>query len=486
MLRHSDLKRSSEDEVILEELTSQPHQLTIQVPLDDVIVRHKTHEKDEKDYQGGDLDYGNISDENKDKLDDVEIVNINPRTNEEITFPDGGRKAWLCVLGGIAGMFLGNGMAPSAGAFQTYYKTHYLSGYNQSQIAWIGGMQAFMTFGLSIISGSFFDLYGHKYMVITGTFLLTLGYCMLSLSTKYYQIFLCHATIIPIGMNLLFIAPLGVVSQWFAKKRGLAFGMISTGSSFGAIIWLLIWANAPQHLGFGWTMRLIALIAFVLGTTSYFLLETRLPPKPPGPFFHFQAFKSIPYCLVALSSFTWSFSFFFFNVFVGTYGKLRGWTEMGPYFLIFVMAGSTISRIPSGLIADKIGPYNISIIANIILTIVLWLLFISKSIKSTIIICIFFGISSSTFVSLQAPIIAKLCNDIRFVGTYVGMISFIGAFAQLIGPPSSGALLGSGSEKDQLKNFPNTIILSGVLLLIATVSLIIARLYLDKRLLAFV
>ncbi|WWC69490.1 uncharacterized protein I206_103431 [Kwoniella pini CBS 10737] len=77
------------------------------------------------------------------------------------------------------------------------------------------------------------------------------------------------------------------------EKHGLAFGMIATGASIGAIIWPTIWANCPQRIGFGWTMRLIALICFLLGLTAYFLVETRLPSKPPGPFFHLQAFKSI-------------------------------------------------------------------------------------------------------------------------------------------------------------------------------------------------
>ena len=73
--------------------------------------------------------------------------------------------------------------------------------------------------------------------MITGTFLLVFGFCMLSLATQYYQFFLCQSLPIAVGMNLVwvelglvasvklssrFIAPVGVVGQWFAKRRGLA------------------------------------------------------------------------------------------------------------------------------------------------------------------------------------------------------------------------------------------------------------------------
>jgi hypothetical protein len=45
-------------------------------------------------------------------------------------------------------------------------------------------------------------------------------------------------------------------------------------------------------------MRLIALILGILGTSAFFLMKTRLPPKPPGPFFYSKAFKSLVYiCL---------------------------------------------------------------------------------------------------------------------------------------------------------------------------------------------
>lgn len=64
------------------------------------------------------------------------------------------------------------------------------------------------------------------------------------------------------------------------------------------VVWL-----TSHIVGFGWTCRLIALISLIFGSTGFWLLETRLPRKPPGPFFHFQAFKSLPYCLLTIGSF---------------------------------------------------------------------------------------------------------------------------------------------------------------------------------------
>lgn len=65
--------------------------------------------------------------------------------------------------------------------------------------------QAFFTFGLACFTGALFDKYGHRPLIAAGTFFLVLGFCMLSLCTQYYQLFLVHATLIAWGCNLLHV-----------------------------------------------------------------------------------------------------------------------------------------------------------------------------------------------------------------------------------------------------------------------------------------
>lgn len=44
----------------------------------------------------------------------------------------------------------------------------------------------------------------------------------------------------------------------------------------------------------------MALICFVCSALSFTLLKTRLPPKPPGPFFYLEAFRSLEYNLIVI------------------------------------------------------------------------------------------------------------------------------------------------------------------------------------------
>jgi hypothetical protein len=50
---------------------------------------------------------------------------------------DGGKDAWLSVLGGWFGFFVTFGWMNSIGVFQEYYQKNFLSSYSPSEVAWI-------------------------------------------------------------------------------------------------------------------------------------------------------------------------------------------------------------------------------------------------------------------------------------------------------------------------------------------------------------
>ena len=58
------------------------------------------------------------------------------------SFPDGGKKAWLTVLGSSACMFVSFGWVNCVGVFQEYYQANQLKAYSASDIAWIPALQS--------------------------------------------------------------------------------------------------------------------------------------------------------------------------------------------------------------------------------------------------------------------------------------------------------------------------------------------------------
>lgn len=108
---------------------------------------------------------------------------------------------------------------------------------------------------------------------------------------------------------------------------------------------------------------MIALCQLFLLSLATILL--RLRPRPNAKVeklsvkkhtFYWRAFATHPvYLLTSLSSFCFSFGYFFFLYFCGTYAIQKGWIKEGPYVLIACNAASAIGRIGAGSESPLLG-----------------------------------------------------------------------------------------------------------------------------------
>jgi len=66
-------------------------------------------------------------------------------------YPEGGREAWLVVLGGWFGLFCTFGLVTCVGVFLEHYQDGPLADYTPSTISWITSLQVFFQVGGSAI-----------------------------------------------------------------------------------------------------------------------------------------------------------------------------------------------------------------------------------------------------------------------------------------------------------------------------------------------
>ena len=125
------------------------------------------------------------------------------------------------------------GFTLTYGAFQSYYKTALLANSSASAISWIGTVQAWLLIVIGVLSGPLFDLGYFRPMLFAGNFLVVFGIMMLSLSTKYWQVFLSQGICMGMGAGLLYIPSLAMVGVWFSRKRALAMGIVMSGIAVG-------------------------------------------------------------------------------------------------------------------------------------------------------------------------------------------------------------------------------------------------------------
>lgn len=173
-------------------------------------------------------------------------------------FPDGGRNAYLCLLGAFCCLFCSFGWLNCVGIFQNYYQTHQLRDKSSSQIAWISSLQIFVMFFPGPIVGYLFDNHGPTYILMVGTLFHVFGLMMTSLCKEYYQFVLAQGLCSPLGLNCIFNAAIGSLPTWFLKKRGLAYGVTAAGSGLGGIIFPIMASHLIPQIGYGWTMYVLS------------------------------------------------------------------------------------------------------------------------------------------------------------------------------------------------------------------------------------
>jgi len=82
---------------------------------------------------------------------------------------------------------------------------------------------------------------------------------MTSLCTQYYQFFLAQAVLLGTSLALLTWPPIAVVSRSLPTHRGLALGIVFSGSSIGGVVWPIMLARLLErsNLTFGWVLRIV-------------------------------------------------------------------------------------------------------------------------------------------------------------------------------------------------------------------------------------
>ncbi|CUS08116.1 unnamed protein product [Tuber aestivum] len=360
------------------------------------------------------------------------------------SFPDGGVKAWLCVLGGFAAMFCSFGRF-CIGIFQGYYEANQLKEYPPGTVSWISSLETYCMFFLGPIVGKYYDAYGSRAILLLGTFLHVFGLILTSISSKYWQFLICQGIVSSIGASLIFYPALGDVSTWFFERRAFAFGIMTSGSSMGGVVLpILIQRSIPQ-VGYGWTMRITAFVILGMMIIANLTLKSRLPPKGWTPLRlseFLKHFKELAFSMSVVAAFLFFFGMYLPFNYIVVSAKRNGMSISMANYLVSILNGTSIfGRILPGWLGDKLGRYNTMILttgASGILVLALWLP-TNGNLPTILFVCLY-GFTTGAFISLAPACLAQI-SDIRDIGVRNGAMFSTISIAALTGVPIGGALV---------------------------------------------
>lgn len=98
-----------------------------------------------------------------------------------------------------------------------------------------------------------------------------------SLSSRYYQIFLAQGVAGGLAGACVFAPCVALASISFDERRSLAVGLATSGFIFGAVIYPIVFRELQSKIGFAWTTRVMASMAFGCFMVAYPLLYWKTP-----------------------------------------------------------------------------------------------------------------------------------------------------------------------------------------------------------------
>ncbi|KAL0065432.1 hypothetical protein AAF712_007496 [Marasmius tenuissimus] len=169
----------------------------------------------------------------EDEVKEKEDARVNDPSDD---FPDGGTRAWLVTLGTALTGFATFGFVNSWGVFQSYYEENLLKGTSPSTIAWIGSIQYALIFLPGLLTGRLFDIGIFKIPFAIASAVIVASCFIIAECTKHWHFLLVQGILFGLASGTVFGPSMGVIGHWFKKRRGLALGITSIGSSIGGTV----------------------------------------------------------------------------------------------------------------------------------------------------------------------------------------------------------------------------------------------------------
>ncbi|KAM0438689.1 hypothetical protein ACHAPT_001445 [Fusarium lateritium] len=334
-----------------------------------------------------------------------------------------------------------------------------------------------------------------------GGIIFALSLVLASFGTRLWHFELTQGLLLGFGTCSSYMTAVTVTPTWFTAHRGLAMGIILSGTGVGGLVWAPALKACNDQIGFRNTLRLTGGLSFFLVTaaSSAMAWEPRTRAqlqvinaarvsRADGilnvPLVDLRVAKSQRFLAQALSAIFQAAAYYTPVFFFASYAATLGYsTTAGANFIAISNACNAVGKIVIGHAADRIGRLNslfLTTLLSAVVTLGFWLPSTlhgqaSSSQNLFITFTIFYGIFASAYVSLFPASLVELFGPQNFASVN-GVLYMVRGMATMIGTPVGGVLIRNSSTAIGPKAYERMSILVGTLMCAATVAVLWARL----------
>ncbi|EGD98445.1 hypothetical protein TESG_05823 [Trichophyton tonsurans CBS 112818] len=274
------------------------------------------------------------------------------------------------------------------------------------------------------------------------------------------------------SVGMLYTPSISIMGHYFHRRRDLAIAVASAGSPLGGVIFPIALLQMLEHssIGFGWDVRGVGLIFLFFLCIACATLTSRVTPRR-GPHFLSAAFRDpvyvsqlVGYCLVFWGIYN---PFFFLPSFAILQSVSVDWAF---YILPIYNTGSFVGRIVCGRLITICGRFNTLLAAILVSAVLMFTWLAATSLAGIIVFAVLFGFSSGAIIGLFPAAVAVTAPRANQIGTYLGMtMGVLGLFCLTSSPMMGAIVTRSGGRYDE------AVIFSAVLIAVGGSLIVFAR-----------
>ena len=297
----------------------------------------------------------------------------------------------------------------------------------------------------NVIIGRYVDRIGIVLPLIATALALAAGFAAAAMAESIWQFALIQGVLIGIGTAGTFGPLIADVSHWFRKRRGIAVALTACGNYFGGVVWPLFIRFVLDFAD--WRAAYIAIGVICLAMVPLALLLRRRPPLED----HAAAgdgglsgLKTVALSqrglivLLAVAGIGCCVAMSMPQVHIVAYcGDLGYGVARGAEMLSLMLAGGAVSRIVSGILADRIGGARTLLLGSTMQCLALFLYLPFDGLASLYVVSLAFGLAQGGIVPSYA-IIVREYMPARVAGERVGILIMATIIGMALGGWVSG------------------------------------------------
>ena len=298
-----------------------------------------------------------------------------------------------------------------------------------------------------VAMGRLADRFGIRLPLLLGAAMLGLGYLAAAAAASYWQFVAAQALLIGmLGSSPSFGPLVADVSHWFWRRRGIAVAIVASGNYLAGTIWPPILQHAMAGIGWRGTHVGIGIFCLVTLLPLILLLGRRTsldagsptaagavpdaPPVAPAVLQGLLVLAGVA-CCVAMSM--PQVHLVAYCVDLG-YGPARG-----AQMLSLMLGLGVVSRLASGMIADRIGGVGTLILGSALQCLALLFYLPFDGLVSLYVVSGLFGLSQGGIVPSYALIVRQYFPA-REAGTRISLVLMATVIGMALGGWMSGAI----------------------------------------------